>query len=173
MHTGLCHDHSGEGMPNEDRRTILSRQHALGRGYRFRQRCQWVLHGCGIEPRCLQSCNPLGPACPVGEQPVHKDNVSGLWRGLHSGGVALEKSACRTRSHHVHECASIHWIPWTKIVLAVHGSSPLRKVGVGYWEHFSSSVAPPIATSAEPARRSVRRSSLSISVLHCDWLQSL
>jgi hypothetical protein len=59
------------------------------------------------------------------------------------------------------------------IVLAIHGSSPLRKVGVGYWEHFSSSVAAPIATGAEPARRSVRRSSLSISVLHCDWLQSL
>src|ERR1700730_14352245 len=28
MHTGLGHDHSGEGMPNQDRRTILSRQHA-------------------------------------------------------------------------------------------------------------------------------------------------
>src|ERR1700726_4537977 len=62
MHTGVCHDHSGEGMPDQDRRTILPREHALGRGYRFRQRCQWVLHGCGIEPRCLQSCNHLGPA---------------------------------------------------------------------------------------------------------------
>ena len=30
MHSGLCHDHSGEGMPNQDRRTILPRQHALG-----------------------------------------------------------------------------------------------------------------------------------------------
>jgi hypothetical protein len=33
--------------------------------------------------------------------------------------------------------------------LAIHGSSPLRKVGVGYWEHFSSSVAAPIATAAD------------------------
>jgi hypothetical protein len=68
---------------------------------------------------------------------VHKDDVSGLRRGLRSGGGALEKSACRPRSHHVHECASIHWIPLPKIVLAIHGISPLRKVGVGYWEHFS------------------------------------
>jgi hypothetical protein len=57
---GLCS--AAAPMPNQDRRTILSRQHALGRDYRFRQRCQWVLDGCGIEPRCLQSCNHLGPA---------------------------------------------------------------------------------------------------------------
>jgi len=36
----------GEGMPNQDRRTILPRQHALGRGYRFRQRRKRILHGC-------------------------------------------------------------------------------------------------------------------------------
>ena len=57
--------------------------------------------------------------------------------GLRSGGVALEKSACRPRSDHAHEGASIHSIPWPKIVLANHGSSPLRKVGVGYWESLS------------------------------------
>src|SRR4030088_179068 len=67
-------------------------------------------------------------------RPVHKDDVSGFRRGLRNGGGALDKSACRTRSHDAHECASIHWIPWPKIVLATHGSSPLRKVGVGYWE---------------------------------------
>src|SRR6266478_4949533 len=61
MYTGLCHDHAGKGMSDQNRRTILPRQHALGRGYRFRQRCQGVLHGRGIEPRCLQSCNHLGP----------------------------------------------------------------------------------------------------------------
>jgi hypothetical protein len=40
---------------------------------------------------------------------VHNDDVSGLQRGLRNGGGALDKSACRTCSHHAHECASIHW----------------------------------------------------------------
>ena len=46
------------------------------------------------------------------------------------------KSACRPCSH-AHEGASIHWIPRPKIVLASHGSSPFRKIGVGYWESLS------------------------------------
>jgi hypothetical protein len=49
-------------MANQHGRTILSRQHALGRGDRFWKRCQRVLHDCGIESRHLQSCNDLGPA---------------------------------------------------------------------------------------------------------------
>jgi hypothetical protein len=48
MHTGLRYDHSGEGMPNQDRRTVLPRQHALRRGHRVNQRCQRVLHGCRV-----------------------------------------------------------------------------------------------------------------------------
>jgi hypothetical protein len=61
MYTGLCYDHAGKGMSDQNRRTILARQHALGRSYRFRQRRQGVLHRRGVEPRCLQSCNHLGP----------------------------------------------------------------------------------------------------------------
>jgi hypothetical protein len=62
---------------------------------------------------------------------VHKDNISGLRRRLRGSGVALDKSACRPRGHHAYEGASIHWMPLPKI-LAIHGSSPLRKIRVGY-----------------------------------------
>src|SRR5271156_5467759 len=65
---------------------------------------------------------------------MHKDDVARLWRGRRSGGGALDKSACRSRSHHAYEGASIHWVFLPKIVLAIHGSSPLRKIRVGYWE---------------------------------------
>ena len=36
-------------MPNQDRRTILPRQHALGRGYRLGQRGQGILHGGDVQ----------------------------------------------------------------------------------------------------------------------------
>ena len=62
MHTRLGDDHPGEGMPDQNRRAILPRQHALGRGDRFRQRRQWVLHGRGIKPRRLQARDHLRPA---------------------------------------------------------------------------------------------------------------
>jgi hypothetical protein len=70
------------------------------------------------------------------------------------------KECLPPRSHHVHECASIHWIPWLKIVLAIRGSYPLRKVGVGYWEHFSSSVAARIA-GKKKLKRAPPRADLS------------
>jgi hypothetical protein len=47
---------------------------------------------------------------------------------LRSGGSALEKSACRACRDHAHEGASIHRIPRLKIVLGIHGNSPLSVV---------------------------------------------
>src|SRR5580700_1629733 len=44
-----------------------------------------------------------------------EDNPGGRrWR--RGGGGTLDKSACRSRSHHAHKCTSTHWIPWPKIV---------------------------------------------------------
>jgi len=47
---------------------------------------------------------------------VHEDDVASLWRGLRSDGRAPDNSACRRRSDHAHECASIHRRPRLKIV---------------------------------------------------------
>ena len=55
-------DHSRKRMPDQNCRAILACQHPLRGGNRFRQRRQRVLHGSGVEPRSLQSCNHLGPA---------------------------------------------------------------------------------------------------------------
>ena len=98
-------------MPDQNRRTILPREHALGRGYRFGQRCQRVLHRGDIEACCLQACDHLRPRRPVGEQSVHQDDVSGNRRRRCSGVRVSDESACRARSHHAHKSASIHWLP--------------------------------------------------------------
>src|ERR1700744_2187920 len=62
---------------------------------------------------------------------MNQDDVAGPGRGRSGGGTPLDKSVCRSRGHHAHKCTSIHWMHRLKIVLAVHGSSPLRKVRVG------------------------------------------
>jgi hypothetical protein len=51
-----------KGMPDQDGRAVLPRQHALRRSDRFGQRRQRILHGRGVESRRLQSCDHLGPA---------------------------------------------------------------------------------------------------------------
>src|SRR5260370_28175694 len=66
------------------------------------------------------------------------------------------------------ECASIHLIPSPRIVLANHGSSPLRKVGVGYWESLRWQLGtfefvkfdcrPPVASSTAGRFGAVRES---------------
>jgi hypothetical protein len=72
-------------MPDQNRRAILPRQHALCRSDRFRQRRERVLHGGGIESRRLQSRDHVGPARAVGEQPMHKHHVARLRRGCGHG----------------------------------------------------------------------------------------
>jgi hypothetical protein len=49
-------------MSDQHGRAVLPGEHSLGRGDRFRQRRQRILHGRGIEPRRLQSCDHIKPA---------------------------------------------------------------------------------------------------------------
>jgi hypothetical protein len=76
MHTRLGHDHAREGMPDQNRRAILPRQHALGRRDRFGERRQRVLHGRDVEPGRLQTRDHFGPARSIGEQSVHEHDVA-------------------------------------------------------------------------------------------------
>ena len=71
---------------------------------------------------------------------MHQDDVSGLRRGLRSGGGAPEESPCRPGSYHAYECASIHWIPRLKIVLAFHRGFPLHKVGLATGRVFELAI---------------------------------
>jgi hypothetical protein len=63
---------------------------------------------------------------------MYKDDVSGLWCGLRSGGTR-EKRTCRTGSRHAHECAAIHQIATPKFILVVHQGSPLHACGLAVW----------------------------------------
>ena len=73
---GLRHDHAGEGMADEDGRTILSRQHALGGRHRVVERRQRVLHRGWVESLRLQTGDHLGPAGAVREQAMDQDDIA-------------------------------------------------------------------------------------------------
>ena len=78
MYTRFGDDHPGKGMPDENRRPILPCQHSLGRGNRFGQCRQRVLHGRDVETCRLQSYDYLGPTRSVGKEPVHENDVARL-----------------------------------------------------------------------------------------------
>jgi len=65
-------------MTHQNRRTVLSRQHALGRCNRLGQGRQRVLYGGDVKPCRLQSSDHFGPARTVGEQTVHQHDVPGF-----------------------------------------------------------------------------------------------
>jgi hypothetical protein len=51
----------------------------------IRPKTQRVLHGRGIQPRCLQACNHFRPAEAVGEEAMHEDDVASLRRRKRGG----------------------------------------------------------------------------------------
>jgi hypothetical protein len=61
---------------------------------------------------------------------MDKDDVSGLWYGLCSGGTR-EKRTHRTGGRHADEHAAIHQIAALKFILVVHQGSPLRGTWFG------------------------------------------
>ena len=81
MHAGFRHDHSGEGMADQNRGAILPRQHAFRRSDRFRQCRQRILHAGDVQSRRLQSRDHFGPARPVGKEPMHQHDVACLRGG--------------------------------------------------------------------------------------------
>src|SRR5262249_14666623 len=127
MHPGFRDDHPGKGMPDQNRRAILSCKHTLRRSDRIRQCCQRILHSRCIESRRLQSCNHLGPARPVGEEAVHKHDVTGFRFDLCMTGARNKGSS--GDSYHGYGAATIHNIspadPSVSASLSVLGLSAL------------------------------------------------
>ena len=109
-------------MPDQNRRTILSRQHAFGRGYGFRQRRQRVLHGCSIEPRCLQCAITSDQHDPSANNPCTRTTFRAFGAGCAVAARARAESP--TGSRHAHERAAIYQIAAPNFILVFHQVSP-------------------------------------------------
>ena len=129
-------------MPDQNRRTILSRQHPLGRSDRFRKGRQRVLHGRHVKACRLQSGNHLGPARAIGKQAVHEYDVARLrWHGRRrrhpscgdqgSRGTGGQKSR-KSASVHQHESFSIVARVNENVRLGGVGRTVLIELGMFY-----------------------------------------
>jgi len=84
MGAGLGDDHSRKGMPDQNRRAILPRQHPFGRRHGFRQCRQRVLHDVTLSPAC---CN-RGMTSSQLEPSANNPCTSTMLRALTCAGLA-------------------------------------------------------------------------------------
>jgi hypothetical protein len=104
----LGHNHAGEGMPHQHRRSDLPSQNTPGLGHCVGERRQRILDRGHVEPHRLQTRNDLGLARSIGKQSVNHDDVLrlgqalGPCQGWHDGHRRSSDGDCRERAarHH-------------------------------------------------------------------------